>query len=148
MSRGHNSSATGTNKCSVAGAGGTSTNGMDDGAGLKLAKGRRAKQARIKRGMRRSGKRAERYRLRTFNLTKQGMCEEEQNMSTEEVKNILGGRKSKNDDLSPREEEELLDKCVKDAEQQMAINISVEIRSVTFDFRDRDGTAAVRDVIT
>ena len=50
------------------------------------------------------------------------MCEEEQNMSAEEVKNILGRRKSKNDDLSPREEEELLDKCTKDVEQQMAIN--------------------------
>ena len=122
MSRGQNSIAKGNNRCSRTGAGGTSINCMDDGTGLKLAKGRRAKRARIKRGMRGSGKRAERYRLRTFNLTKQGMCKEEQNMSAEEVKNILGRRKSKNDDLSPREMKELLDKYAKDTEQQMAIN--------------------------
>ena len=50
------------------------------------------------------------------------MGEEIQNMSAEEVKNILEQRKSKNDDLSPREAEELLEKCAKDTEQQMAIN--------------------------
>ena len=122
MSRGHNSTAMGNDKSSVAGAGGTIINVMVDSEGLKLSKGRHAKRARIKRGIRGSGKRAERYRLRIFNLTKQGMYDDEQNMSAEEVKNILGRRKSKNDDLSPKEEEELLDKCAKDVEQQMAIN--------------------------
>ena len=43
-------------------------------------------------------------------------------MSAEEVKNILEQRKSKNDELSPREAEELLEKCAKDTEQQMAID--------------------------
>ena len=93
MSREHNSSATGTNMCNAAGAGGTSTICMDDGAGLKLAKGRRAKRAKVKRGMRGSGERAKRHRLRTFNLTKKGMCKDEQNMSAEEVKSILQWRK-------------------------------------------------------
>ena len=89
MSRGQNSGAKGNNICSRAGAGGTSINYMDDGTGLKLAKGRQAKRARMKRGMRGSGKRAERHRLRIFNLTKQGMCNDDQNMSAEEVQNIL-----------------------------------------------------------
>ena len=95
---------------------------MDDGTGLKLAKGRRAKRARIKRGMRGSGKRAERHRLRIFNLTKKKMCNDDQNMTAEEVKDCLGQQKSKNDEISPKEEEELLDKCAKDVEQQIAID--------------------------
>ena len=122
MSRGHNSTAKGVNKCSRTGARGTSSKCMDDGTGLKLASGKRAKRARIKRGMRGSGKRAERYRLKTFNLTNQGTGDEIENMSAEEVKNILEQRKSKNDELSPREAEELLEKCAKDTEQQMAID--------------------------
>ena len=43
------------------------------------------------------------------------------NMTANEVKEHLGRRKSKNDDLSPREEEELLDKGAKDIEQHVAI---------------------------
>ena len=121
VSQGHNSTARGVNKCSRTGAGGTSSKCMADGAGLKLASGKRAKRARIKRGMRGSGRRAERHRLRTFNLTNQGTGNETQNMSAKEVKSILGRRKSKNDNLSPREEEDLLDKYAKDVEQQMAI---------------------------
>ena len=116
VSRGHNSRATGMNMCNNAGAGGTSANCADDGAGLKLAKGRRAKRARVKRGMRGSGERTERHRLRKYNLTKEGMCKEQQDMSAEEVKSILEQQKSKNDNLSPREEEELLSKYAKDAE--------------------------------
>ena len=123
MSRGQNSSAKGNNICSGASAGGTSINYMDDGTGLKLVKGRRAKRARIKRGMRGSGKRVEQHRLRIFNLTKKGMCDDDQNINAEEVKDCLGSRKSKNDKLSPKEEEELLDKCAKDVERQIAINV-------------------------
>ena len=104
MSRGQNSGVKGNNICSRAGAGGTSINCMDDGSGLKLAKGRRAKQARIKRGMQGSGKRAERHRLRVFNLTNKGMCDDDKNMTADEVKECLGKRKSKNDKLSPKEE--------------------------------------------
>ena len=114
MSRGQNSGVKGNNICSRAGAGGTSINCADDGSGLKLAKGRRAKRARIKRGMRGSEKRAKRHRLRTFKLTNKGMCNDVTNMTADEVKEHLGRRKSKNDDLSPKEEEELLDKGAKD----------------------------------
>ena len=120
MSRGQNSGVKGNNICSRAGAGGTGINCADDGTGLKLAKGRRAKRARIKRGMRGSEKRAKRHRLRTFKLTNKGMCDDVTNMTADEVKEHLGRRKSKNDDLSPKEEEELLDKGAKDIEQHVA----------------------------
>ena len=121
MSRGQNSGVKGNNICSRAGAGGTSIKCVDNGLGLKLAKGRRAKRARIKRGMRGSEKRAKRHRLRTFKLTNKGMCNDVKNMTADEVKEHLGRRKSKNDDLSPKEEEELLDKGAKDIEQHVAI---------------------------
>ena len=86
MSRGQNSSVKGNNICSRAGAGGTSINCVDDRSGLKLAKGRRAKRARIKRGMRGSEKRAKRHRLRVFNLTNKEMCDDDKNMTADEVK--------------------------------------------------------------
>ena len=57
-------------------------------------------------------------------------------MSAEEVKNILEQRKSKNDELSPREAEELLEKCAKDTEQQIAIDAE---RAATEDGRKTNG---------
>ena len=88
---------------------------MDDGRGIKLASGKRAKRARIKRGMRGSGRRAERHWLKIHNLTKQGM-------SADELLETLGQQKLKNDNLSPREVEELLSKTAKDVEEQLAID--------------------------
>ena len=114
MSRGHNSTAMGNNKCSVAGAGGTKANVMDDGREIKLASGKWAKRARIKRGTRGSCQRAERHRLEIHKLTKQGM-------SANELLETLERRKLKNDDLSPREVEELLNKAGKDIDEQLAI---------------------------
>ena len=83
---------------------------MDDGRGIKLASGKRAKRVKIKRGMRGSCQRAERHRLEIHNLTKQGM-------SAEELLTTLERRKLNSDDLSPSEVEELLEKAAKDVDE-------------------------------
>ena len=67
--------------------------------------------------MRGSEKRAKRHRLRVYNLTKKGMCDDDKNMTADEVKECLGKWKPKKDKFSPKEEEELLDKGAKDIEQ-------------------------------
>ena len=126
MSQGQNSTASGMCKCSTAGArgsrakvsnsgaGGTEVNAVEDGSGIKLANSKRAKRARIKRGMRGLCKRAEQHRLETYKLTKKGM-------SAEELLTALEWRKLNSDDLSPSEMEELLSKAGKDVDEQLAI---------------------------
>ena len=69
---------------------------------IELAGGRRAKRARVKRGIRGSGLRANRHRLEKVKLTKEGL-------SPEELSNLLQQRKGDRQEIGTRELEALLE---------------------------------------
>ena len=69
---------------------------------IKLAGGRRAKRARVKRSIRGSGLRANRHRLEKVKLTKEGL-------SPEELSNLLQQRKGDRQEIGTRELDALLE---------------------------------------